>query len=108
MHLTISQQGTATIIQIEGRLDTVTYSAFETEAMSLLGNGSTVFVFDCAQLAYVSSAGLRALLSLRKRTHAGGIRMRLCLLQPSVRQVFEISGFTDIFDIHPTLEDALR
>jgi stage II sporulation protein AA (anti-sigma F factor antagonist) len=107
MPLKTRQQGNATIIQIEGRLDTVNYAAFETEAVALLSNGSKMFVFDCTTLTYVSSAGLRALLTLRKRTHAMGVRMRLCQLQPAVRQVFEISGFLDIFDLHPTVEDSL-
>lgn len=107
MPLQIHQQGPATIVKIEGRLDTSNYAAFETEAVALLGNGSTVFVFDCGGLSYVSSAGLRALLALRKRSHSAGISMRLCLVQPAVRHVFEISGFTSIFNLHPTLEQAL-
>jgi anti-anti-sigma factor len=48
------------------------------------------------------------MLSLRKRTQAAGIRMRLCQLQPAVYQVFEISGFAGIFELFPTLEEALR
>ena len=62
MPIKISQQGATTIVQIEGRLDTTSYSAFEAEALALLNNGSGVFVFDCAALSYVSSAGLRAML----------------------------------------------
>lgn len=107
MPIKIRQQGATTIVEIEGRLDTANYAAFEAEALALLNNGSSAFVFDCAALSYVSSAGLRALLALRKRTQAAGIRMRLCRLQPAVYQVFEISGFTGIFELCPTLEDAL-
>ena len=108
MPIKIRQQGAATIVEIEGRLDTTNYAAFEAEVLALLNNGSGVFVFDCAALRYVSSAGLRAMLSLRKRSQAAGIRMRLCQLQPAVYQVFEISGFAGIFELFPTLEEALR
>jgi anti-anti-sigma factor len=108
MPIKIRQQGATTIVEIEGRLDTTNYAAFEAEAVALLTNGSSAFVFDCAALSYVSSAGLRAMLSLRKRSQAAGIRMRLCRLQPAVYQVFEISGFTGIFELFPTLEEALR
>ena len=101
------QQGTTTIVQVEGRLDTANYAAFEAEAGALLTNGSTAFVFDCATLSYVSSAGLRALLVLRKRLHTAGLPLRLCHLQPGVQQVFDISGFTKIFEIRATLEEAL-
>jgi anti-anti-sigma factor len=107
MPIKIRQQGAATIVEIEGRLDTTSYAAFEAEAIALLHNGSSVFVFDCAALSYVSSAGLRALLTLRKRSQAAGLRLRLCCLQPTVSQVFEISGFTGIFELYPTLEEAL-
>ena len=107
MPIKIRQQGTTTIVAIEGRLDTTNYAAFEAEARALLDNGSRLFVFDCAALSYVSSAGLRALLSLRKRSQAAGLRLRLCSLQPTVCQVFEISGFTGIFELYPTLEEAL-
>ena len=107
MPIKASQQGNATIIQIEGRLDTTSYAAFEADALALLGNGSRVFVLDCAALSYVSSAGLRSMLSLRKRSQAAGLRLRLCCLQPAVYQVFEISGFTGVFELHPTLEAAL-
>jgi anti-anti-sigma factor len=107
MPIKTRQQGAATIVEIVGRLDTTSYAAFEAEARALLGNGSSMFVFDCAALNYVSSAGLRALLSLRKRSQAAGLRLRLCRLQPAVSQVFEISGFTGIFELYPTLEDAL-
>jgi anti-anti-sigma factor len=102
------QQGTTTIVQVEGRLDTANYAAFEAEAAALLNNGSTAYIFDCAALSYVSSAGLRTMLVLRKRLHAAGLPLRLCQLQPAVLQVFEISGFTNIFEIRATLEDALR
>ena len=54
-----------------------------------------------------SGAGLRVMLALRKRTQAAGIRLCLCRLQPAVQQVFEISGFTGIFALFPTLEEAL-
>ncbi len=107
MPIKTRQQGTTTIVQIEGRLDTANFAVFEAEAGALLTNGSQAFVFDCAALVYVSSAGLRAMLSLRKRMQVAGIRLRLCQLQPGVLQVFEISGFTDIFEIRPTLEEAL-
>jgi anti-anti-sigma factor len=107
MPIKIRQQDDITIVEIEGRLDTTNYAAFETEALALLNNGSNLFVFDCAGLSYVSSAGLRALLSLRKRSKAAGLRLRLCSLQPPVGQVFELSGFTGIFDVYSTQVEAL-
>ena len=51
MPIKSSQQGTTTIVQVEGRLDTANYAAFEAEAAALLNNGSTAYIFDCAALS---------------------------------------------------------
>lgn len=107
MPITTHQQGNATIIRVEGRLDIASSPGFESEAAALLGNGSTLFVFDCAGVNYVSSAGLRAFLVLHKRLAAAGHKLRLCQLQAPVRQVFDMSGFSDIFDVRGKLEESL-
>lgn len=107
MPIATSRQGNTTVVRIEGRLDVATCAAFEAEAGAAIVGADPVVVFDCAALTYVSSAGLRAFLVLHKRLHAAGRRLRLCALQPAVRQVFDLSGFSDIFELHPTLEQAV-
>lgn len=107
MPLKSRQQGPVTIVEVEGRLDASNYSAFENEATALVATGGKVLAFDCTKLTYVSSAGLRAMLALRKRTHSSGQRMTLCGLQPAVLNVFEISGFTKLFDLHRTVDEVL-
>ncbi len=47
------------------------------------------------------------MLTFRKRTHSSGLHLSLCRLQPAVRRVFEIAGFTELFDLHATVEEAM-
>jgi len=57
---------------------------------------------------YVSSSGLRILLMALKRITMVKGKFVLCNLQENIREIFEISGFTTIFEIYPNEEDALR
>mgnify|MGYP003353431081 FL=1 len=97
MNIQIQQEGKATVVGIQGRLDTVTAPACEEQLRNLVENGSTHFVLDLAQLDYISSAGLRVLLIVSKLLTQGSI----CLtgLKPNVRTVLDISGLSGMFKI---------
>jgi len=65
-------------------------------------------LIDCSNMDYVSSSGLRILLmALKKITLAKG-KFVLCSLQDNIREIFEISGFTNIFEIYGNKEEALK
>lgn len=83
------------IVMIDGRLDTVTAPELE----SFLGNRykeASSLVFDCEKLAYVSSAGLRVLLGAHKRMKGA---MKLTNVNELVMEVFEMTGFADVWEI---------
>ena len=82
-------------ICIDGRLDTITAPEFE-EFLKLNLSGVTSVVIDCEKLGYISSAGLRVLISLNKK-----ICGNLTLLNPQelVMEVLEITGFVNILKI---------
>lgn len=75
-----------------GRIDTLT--APELEAAVVL-DGVEELVFDLAEVNYISSAGLRVLLSSMKKM--AGKRMAIANACPAVKEVFDITGFSDIF-----------
>ncbi|MBP5245851.1 MAG: STAS domain-containing protein [Clostridia bacterium] len=82
---------------LEGRLDTVTAPELEQEIKNSLG-GLEELVFDFSNLEYVSSAGLRVLLSAQKAMAGkGGITIRN--LNDTVKEIFEVTGFADILTI---------
>ncbi|MBI2952169.1 STAS domain-containing protein, partial [bacterium] len=64
-------------------------------------------VIDLAQLDYVSSAGLRAFLGGAKRLKGGGGKIALSALKSNVKEVFDLSGFSSLFPIAPSVEGAV-
>ena len=82
-------------VSLEGRLDTVTAPEFERFLNENL-EGVAQLVIDCAKLAYISSAGLRVLLTAHKKMKGAMKLMNVCEL---VMEVFEMTGFADILVI---------
>ena len=90
------QNGGALDIAPEGRLDTTTAPELEAELKNL--EGVTELKFDLAGLEYISSAGLRVLLSAQKTMNKQG-SMIILNTRPEIMHIFEITGFTDILNI---------
>lgn len=90
------QNGTALTLALEGRLDTVTSPDLEKELKDL--EGVDTLTLDFSNLAYISSAGLRVLLSAHKAMSAKG-GMKVTKVNEIVREVFDVTGFSDILSI---------
>lgn len=85
------------VIALEGRLDTTTAPELEAEIKDSI-EGITDLVFDLEKLDYISSAGLRVLLSAQKIMSKQG-SMKLKNVGEVVMEVFEVTGFSDILTI---------
>ncbi|MDD4848563.1 MAG: STAS domain-containing protein [Bacteroidales bacterium] len=95
-------------IEVEGRLDTSTYSQLE-EKLNEIINAGTLNVIVCLQnMEYVSSSGLRVFLMMLKKMKALNGKFFLCGLRPNVKEIFEIAGFSTIFQIFESREEALN
>ena len=97
MNIEKKLEGTTLAIALEGRLDTTTSPDLE-EALAASLDGVTALVFDFAKLDYLSSAGLRVLLSAQKRMNRQG-SMKLVRVNDAVKEVFEITGFSDFLTV---------
>lgn len=97
MNATKQVTGDRLDLKLEGRLDTNTTPVVENLMKDAL-TGIHTLVIDCAALAYISSAGLRLLLSMQKTMNAQGA-MALEHVNESVMDVLEITGFSDILTI---------
>ena len=97
MTITKNQNGTALTIALEGRLDTMTAPELEAELKTALG-GADSLTLDFSKLDYISSAGLRVLLSAYK-TMSGKGGMKVTNVNEIVREVFDVTGFADILTI---------
>lgn len=98
----------AMVLTIEGRLDSITSGTLEKEFLTIIEAGEKNIVVDCTDMDYISSAGLRVLLMAAKRTTKLGGKVVLAALCDNVQEVFDIAGFTSIFTITGSQEEAIR
>jgi len=96
-----------TIIAIDGRLDTTNYSLLENKLMSLVDDGQVKIIMDCSKMEYISSSGLRVFLLALKKIKIMKGRFIVSDLQETIREIFEIAGFSSIFEICKTKAEAL-
>ena len=97
MNITKNMNGTTLEIALEGRLDTITAPELDAELNKDMP-GADSLVLDFSKLDYISSAGLRVLLSAHKAMSCKG-GMKVANVNEIVREVFEVTGFADILTI---------
>lgn len=106
MNIHVEKKDLITVIALEGRLDGVTMQQLEQQLLQLLEQGNMHFLFRMEQLDYISSAGLRVMLLAIKRTKAIQGSVALCMMQSNVKDIFDLSGFSSIFTICSSEEEA--
>lgn len=97
LNISKKENGTELTIELEGRLDTVTSPSLESELQQSL-DGTEMLIFDMAQLQYISSAGLRVLLTAQKAMNRQGT-MIVRNASDDVKEIFDVTGFSDILTI---------
>ena len=97
MTITKNLDGTKLTIALEGRLDTTTSPQLEAEMHPAIDD-ATELTFDLEKLAYISSAGLRVLLSAQKIMNKQG-SMTIKNVCPEIMDIFDVTGFVDILNI---------
>lgn len=90
-----------------GRIDSSTGPAFEKDVLQHIEDGQRRILLDFADLVYISSAGLRIVLLAAKQMKTAGGKLAICSLNQQIAEVFEISGFSRILDIHPSRDAAI-
>jgi anti-anti-sigma factor len=96
------------IIAVSGRMDAVTASEFETRLLEWINRGEIHLIVDLGELEYISSAGLRSILTIAKNLKAKQGEIVLCSLRDTVKEVFEISGFSTIIPICESVDAAIK
>ena len=108
MEISETKSGGTLVITPVGRLNAESAQAFQERLLSSIDAGETSVLLDLAALDYISSAGLRSLLIAAKRLQARDGRFAICALTANVREVFRMSGFDTIIDVHPDRATALQ
>lgn len=102
-----TRQGDVVVLAVNGRLDTAAAKPFEISVLQFVDEGEEKLLLDLGGVDYINSTCLRVVLTAAKRLHAGQGRLVLCGLQDTIREVFDISGFSRILEIHPSRGQAL-
>ncbi len=97
MEIRKKKDGSSLTLELEGRLDTTTAPELEAELNQSL-DGVTALTLDMGQLAYLSSAGLRVILTAQKRMNKQG-SMVVRHVNETIMEVFEVTGFVNILNI---------
>lgn len=99
MEIKIQPNGQETTVQLIGLLDTTTISEQANELQKVLDIADQALVMDCSELEYISSAGLRFFMQLKRETEAKGGKIRIINLNEDVADIFRMSGFHNIFSL---------
>lgn len=99
MEVTINQEETKTLVTLNGRLDTSNAEQFQHDIASLMEGDAPNIEIDCTNMTYTSSQGLRMFLMLQKSVTARKGKLILKNMNPNVKEVFDITGFSNIIKI---------
>ena len=99
MQLNIQSEGQETMVKIIGELDSIATTEQADELQKVVEMADKALTVDCSELEYVSSAGLRFFMRLKRETEAKGGSIRITHLNEDVADIFRISGFENIFEI---------
>lgn len=100
MKITKSTTGNTTTLSVQGRLDTVTSTQLANELSAVFEGEEVNLVFEFSELEYISSAGLRVLLTAQKKINALGTEMKIVGANETVKEIFDITGFSGIMKIN--------
>lgn len=99
MNVTINNEGEKTYVILEGRLDTTNASQFQADIAPLMSGSNPDIELDCSDMEYTSSQGLRMFLMLQKSVNMRQGKLVLKNMRPQVKEVFDITGFSNIIKI---------
>ena len=95
------------VIYVKGRIDAVSSPEFEKKLTDWINEGENHLIVDFGGLEYISSAGLRSVLGTAKKLKAKDGKLVVSDLRDTVKEVFDISGFSTIIPISDTVEGAI-
>jgi anti-sigma B factor antagonist len=108
MEISEDRKDDVVILVLSGKLDATTSKTFENKLLAQIDSGDRRFVIDLSQMDYISSSGLRVFLVAAKRLHGTDGKIVLCSLKDHVRQVFDLAGFSSIFSVHASRQEAFK
>lgn len=99
MEVSITKEGQKAVVTLNGRLDTTNADQFQKDIQPLMEGENPQIEFQCAGMEYTSSQGLRIFLMLQKSVNSRKGQMVMMNMRPQVKEVFDITGFSNIIKI---------
>lgn len=106
MELQNKKENEVMVINVSGRIDSQTDDF--SDKMDKAVEGEKKVLIDCDGLEYINSAGLRVFLSSLKKVNKNEGHLFVCNLNDNIREIFTISGFSQLFNIYESKEEALK
>lgn len=103
-----TQKGDVVILRIKGKLDSILSTTLEKKIFQHINVGQSKLLLNLAEVSYINSAGLRMLLSVKKKVKGLAGKFIVCSLRLEVMEIMKICGFDQVLEISNTEEDALR
>ncbi len=107
LDLSEEQQGEVYVVRLKGRLDAVSSPLLERRMVTLLDGGKRRLLLNFGAVDYLSSAGMRLLLSVTKKLSVDKGKLVVCALNDEVMEVIRMAGFNTILNIQPNEQAAL-
>lgn len=107
LRLDVSQRGEWSIVEVGGEIDVATAPRLREQLISLVGDGLYRIVVSLEAVDFIDSTGLGVLISGLKRVRTHGGEFAVVCAEPRILKVFEITGLDTVFNVVPTLDDAL-
>ncbi len=109
IQITLEEIDRVLILRLDGRLDAATSVVLERKLAPLIEEGQhSRIALDCTNIDYLSSAGMRVLLSMNKKMHAKQGFLLLFSLSPEVEEILKMAGFDRVFRIFPNEKEVLQ
>lgn len=107
MEISVKPLKQVDVVKVSGRVDSSTAPEFDNALKGLVDHGRRKIVIDCGDMEYVSSAGLRAMLSALKAAKSGGGNVVLACANDRIRDTLSLVGFQTLFLQYTDLVEAV-
>lgn len=108
MEIEISESKGVVVVSPKKKLDAVTVLDFESKLNELINKGEKGIIIDFSELDYISSAGLRCIVSASRKMKKEHGSLVMACLDGMVAEVFKLAGFYEILPLYDTLEEAME
>ena len=107
MNVNTETSGNSLVVALDGRVDSSNAAEFNSALESATAGSDLGVVLDCENLQYISSAGLRVILTTAKSLQSSQRKFVICTLSNPIQDIFVISGFDQIINIQGSRAEAL-